>query len=37
MYTCSRTILDLSQIIMPSTVRKRGRPKGSDKTVIGLT
>ena len=37
MYTCSCTILDLSQIIMPSKVRKRGQNKGSDKTVIGLT
>ena len=35
MYTHMFTYL--SQIIMPSKVRKRGRPKGSDKTVIGLT
>ena len=28
--------LDLSQVSMPLKVRKRGRPKGADKTVIGL-
>ena len=29
-------IIDLNQIKLPAKVRKRGRPKGSEKTVIGL-
>ena len=37
MYTCSCTILDFSQIIMPSKVWRRDQLIGSDRTVIGLT
>ena len=33
MYTCSCTIVDLSQIIMALKVQKRGRPKGSRESV----
>lgn len=28
--------LDFKSIAMPPIIRKRGRPKGSDKTIIGL-
>ena len=28
--------VDLSKILLPPKMRKRGRPKGADKTVIGL-
>ena len=28
--------VDLSTITLPPAIRKRGRPKGSEKTVIGL-
>ena len=37
MYTYLCTILQLSQIFFPSKVEKRGHPKRSDKSIIGLT
>ena len=35
MLTISCTV-NLSKILLPPKMRKRGRPKGADKTVIGL-
>ena len=36
MATFGLLIIDLNQIKLLPKVRKRGRPKGSEKTVIGL-
>lgn len=30
------TTVELSDVLMPPKLRKRGRPKGSEKTVIGI-
>ena len=33
---CFFTYVDIQDVILPPKLKKRGRPKGAEKTVIGL-
>ena len=36
LFTFIITVIDTSVIQLPSKIKKRGRPKGGDSTVVGL-